>query len=425
MKRYEFLPKEQLAPIRQLPDPFLKPDGTRIACPAEWPEQREYIKQMLAFYLYGPMPPAPGNTKGEVLYRYPVYSGKALSERVRITCGPNDSISFVCQVIRPAVEGKVPVIVWNQMKGRLGSPNEADTVLNHGYAIVEFEREQVADDSPNARCGAVAKAYPEYECGAIAMWAWAQSRVVDYLATTDYADLEKIVATGHSRGGKVAMCCAIYDERIAVCATSGSGCGGAGCLRYLGGRLGEGTGTCETAGSIEDGIAYWWCDEFGKYGLRGQSYTRREMPLETTQAEQMKLIQPELMGKTGDEDYLPFDLHFLRAAMAPRAVISTDGLADTWANPYGTQITWRAADEVFRFLGVPERNALVLRDGGHAYQKLDWQHVVSFCDEMFYGKPMNENIQVRRLNAAPAPHPAVQSWSGECVHFDWRAPQEQ
>ena len=421
MPTYQFLPKEQLTPIHQLPDPFLKPDGTRVATPEEWPEQREYIKQMLAFYLYGPMPPAPGNTRGEVISRRSVYNSRAVAETIRITCGPNDSISFVCSMIRPAKEGKVPVITWNQMKGRLGAPNEEEAVLQHGYAIIEFEREQVADDNPNARNGPIAKAYPDYECGAIAMWAWAQSRIVDYLATTDYADMDKIVATGHSRGGKVAMCCAIYDERIAVCATSGSGCGGAGCFRYMGGRLGEGTGTCETAGSMEDGIGYWWCDEFGKYGLRSCTHTRRDMPIITSQAEQLKLMDMSKLGKTGDEDYLPFDLHFLRAAMAPRAVISTDGLADTWANPYGTQLTWRAADEVFQFLGIPERNALVMRDGGHAHQKIDWQRTVSFCDSIFYGKELDPNIQVRM--PITDRFLKMSDWTGECYHFDWRAPE--
>lgn len=38
-------------------------------------------------------------------------------------------------------------------------------------------------------------------------------------------------------------------------------------------------------------------------------------------------------------------------------MISTDGLGDPWANPFGTQATWRAAaaQEVFDFFEVPER----------------------------------------------------------------------
>ena len=230
MNKYDFSPKSELKAIHELPDPFLKPDGTRVQTREEWPEQREYLKAMLTHYLYGTMPPPPGNTRGKVTFSRKVYNGRAIAETVHITCGPKDAVQFDCELIRPAKEGKVPVITWNQFKDRHGSPDEEDAVLNHGYAIIEFEKEQLAQDNANAIHGPLAKAYPGYTWGAIAMWAWAQSRVVDYLATTEYADMDRIVATGHSRGGKVTLCAAIYDERFALCAASGSGCGGAGCL---------------------------------------------------------------------------------------------------------------------------------------------------------------------------------------------------
>ena len=83
MSTYEFLPKAQLQPIHQLPDPFLKPDGTRVASPAEWPEQREYLKAMLAHYMYGTMPPPPGNTRGEVIFSRPVYHGRGVAAEAR------------------------------------------------------------------------------------------------------------------------------------------------------------------------------------------------------------------------------------------------------------------------------------------------------------------------------------------------------
>lgn len=426
MTDYSFLPKAQLRPIHELPDPFLKPDGSRVSSPAEWPAQREYLKAMLAHYMYGTMPPPPGNTRGEVIFSRAVYNGRAVAETIRITCGPDDAIRFDCEMIRPAREGKVPVITWNQFKGRHGSPDEEEAVLGHGYAIVEFEKEQLAADNADAIRGPLATAYPGYTWGAIAMWAWAQSRVVDYLATTEYADMDRIVATGHSRGGKVAICAAIYDERFALCAASGSGCGGMGCYRYLGGRLGENTGLCETAGSVEDAFPFWWCDNFGEFGRRSGSYTRSSAPLITDFSEAIKLFDPATMGRTGDEAYLPFDLHFLRACIAPRPVISTDGLSDTWANPFGTQLNWRAADEVYRFLGAAGKNALVMRDGPHEYQKQDWQHVIAFCDQMFYGREPDKNIQRRDPAVQDNPMAAVfpqMDWREECLHFSWRKPE--
>lgn len=427
MTNYDFAPKARLRPIHELPDPFLKPDGTRVASPEEWPAQREYLKAMLAHYLYGTMPPPPGNTRGEVIFRRTVYNGRALAETVRITCGPDDAVQFDCELIRPVKEGRVPVITWNQFKDRHGSPDEESAVLDHGYAIVEFEKEQVAADNADAIRGPLAKAYPGYSWGAIAMWAWAQSRVVDYLATTDYADMDHIVATGHSRGGKVALCAAIYDERFALCAASGSGCGGMGCFRYMGGRLGEGTGVCETAGSVEDAFPFWWSDNFGEFGRRNAAYTRSNAPLITDFREAAaKIMDPATLGKTGDEDYLPFDLHFLRACIAPRPVISTDGLSDTWANTFGTQLNWRAADEVYSFLGAEGKNALVMRDGPHEYQKIDWEYVIDFCDQMFFGKAPNKNIQRRDPAVQDNPMAAMipgMDWREQCTHFSWRMPE--
>lgn len=49
---YTFPKKEALPSIPELPDPFVKPDGGRVASPEEWPAQREYLKELLAHYIY-------------------------------------------------------------------------------------------------------------------------------------------------------------------------------------------------------------------------------------------------------------------------------------------------------------------------------------------------------------------------------------
>lgn len=90
-------------------------------------------------------------------------------------------------------------------------------------------------------------------------------------------------------------------------------------------------------------------------------------------------------------------MHFAKALIAPRALITTDGLGDVWANTFGTQVTWRAAQEVFDFLGVPEKNALHFREGKHEFQAADWIAIVDFCDEMFFGKTSANNIVSFRL----------------------------
>ena len=424
MTKYNFPAFEDLPSIPELPDPFIKPDGTRVATREEWPEQREYLKAMLAHYLYGEMPPAPGNTTGKVLFSRMCYHGQAIAETVQITFG--EGLSFNADILRPAKEGKVPVITWNQFKDRHGCPEEEEVVVRRGYAVAEFEKEQLAEDNANGITGPLASAYPGYSWGTIAMWAWMQSRLIDYLATTDYADMDKIVATGHSRGGKVALCAGIYDDRIALCAPNGSGCGGAGCFRFLGGRLGEGTAMCETAGSVCDAFPFWWVDEFGKFGLRSQTWTRSTCANMGNPLEAMRGMM-SVAGKTAHEDKLPFDLHFAKALIAPRALITTDGLADAWANTFGTQVTWRAAQEVFDFLGVPQNNALHMRDGAHKFQGIDWIAIVDFADSVFFGKDIQNNTIrfVETDDSAPEQLKEAlkkMDWRNDKLHYSWRKP---
>lgn len=423
---YHFLKSCDLSPVDELPDPFLKPDGSRVKSPEEWPEQRKYLKDMLAHYLYGHMPDDPGTTKGEVIFSRPVYNGRAVAETVRLTCGRNGDIIFDADLIRPVCEEKVPVFTWNQFTGRHGSPAEEEIVCNRGYAIMEFNKEQLAPDNGDAAHCPLAKAYPECDWGAIAMWAWGHSRLVDYLFTTDWADTDKIIATGHSRGGKTALCASIYDDRIALCAPNGSGCGGAGCFRFLGSRYGENVGICETAGSINDMFSFWWSDAFGEFGLRQETYTRSTFPGVDQMMERFKSFSMDTFGQTGNENLMPFDMHFAKALIAPRALITCDGLGDVWANTFGTQVTWRAAQEVFDFLGVPERNALHFREGGHEFQESDWLAIVDFCDEIFYGKVKKTNTVSFRPDTSEKPalmtHVDTRNIK---LHYSWRNPLEK
>ena len=181
---YYFRKKDDLPSIPELPDPFEKPDGSRVMTPEEWPAQREYLKELLAHYLYGHMPKDSGVTKGEVVFSRPVYNGKAVAETIKLTAGRKGEVVFYADLIRPVKEGRVPVFTWNQFTGRHGSPAEEEIVCRRGYAIMEFDKEQLAPDNGDAINGVVAKAFPECDWGAIAMWAWGHSRLVDYLFTT-------------------------------------------------------------------------------------------------------------------------------------------------------------------------------------------------------------------------------------------------
>ncbi|NLB39387.1 MAG: hypothetical protein GX810_09120, partial [Clostridiales bacterium] len=151
-----------LNPIEELPDPFLKPDGTRVGARDEWPAQRERLKALVTKYLYGEMPPAPERVTGQVLYSRLVNQGQAIAEGVLLDVGHD--LTFTVDIIRPAREGRVPVITWNQFTGRHGSPVEQEAI-RRGYAIAEFDKEQLALDGTQGLYGPLAAAYPGYSWG--------------------------------------------------------------------------------------------------------------------------------------------------------------------------------------------------------------------------------------------------------------------
>ena len=188
-------------------------------------------------------------------------------------------------------------------------------------------------------------------------WAWGHAVAADYLRTRK--DTEDLICTGHSRGGKAALCAGIFDERFAVVAPMGSGCGGAGCARFSGTLAldRDDPENCETIGRMAHNFPTWMCPQYAEYGPREAPYA---------------------IGK--EVEKLPLDAHMLRAACAPRAVFTSEGREDFWCNSFGTELCRDAAQPVFAFLGVPEKNGFHIRRGGHDFASEDWYALVDFCD---------------------------------------------
>ncbi|MFR4180537.1 MAG: hypothetical protein ACLT2G_02620, partial [Lachnospiraceae bacterium] len=257
-----------------------------------------------------------------------------------------------------------------------------------GFEICSFEIAEAApDDKEKIWEGGCAKAYPGYTWRALAMWAWLQSRVIDWLETQKDTDVTKTVVTGHSRMGKAALCCGIYDERAAVVAPAGSGCGGMASMRLSGCRLGENIGLSERIGVMlnKERFPYWLMENVADYGT------------------------PD--GKTRfRENEIPFDANILGACVAPRRLILVEGLDDDWINPFGTQVSWLAASEVFEFLGVKEHSAIHYREGGHAYTKQDWSVVLDFTKVQLCGKEKTTGYKSMRENENKA-------------GYSWRCPK--
>lgn len=326
-----------------LPDPFLKPDGGRVADAGEWPQQRAWLKRLIQHYGYGFLPSSMPVVARETSSRHD--DGlKAILRTVELSSGTG--LRFTVDIAIPDGEGPFPAIVvgdrcWKGLTEAIRSE-----VVGRGYILAEFDRTEIVPDKDGREDG-LYTLIPDREAGAVIAWAWGFHRVIDHLLTLPVVDGKHLAVTGHSRGGKAALLAGALDERIALTAPNNSGCGGAGCLRALHGK-------CETLPLVLRRFPWWF--------------------------------SPRLAAFADQVPRLPFDMHTLKALVAPRALLSTEGLGDLWANPHGTQVTHQAARMVYDFLGVGDRIGIAFREGGHAHGLEDWRTLLDFADVQFFGR---------------------------------------
>lgn len=357
----------KLPVLRELPDPFKMNNGQRVKSPDDWQKRRpEILKQVLEIE-YGRIPTGHGQVKciPAATLKVPATSG-TVHETV-ITMGVQGKVSTHLVLTTPAGNGPFPVIV----KGDLGwgrvKPEIVSAVTGRGYALAEFDRTEIAPDK-NDRGTGVFPLYPDYDWGALAAWAWGFGGVIDYLETLPLIDKTKIIATGHSRGGKAALLAGALDERIVLTAPNGSGCGGAGCFRVE-------WPTSENLANIVKAFPYWFA--------------------------------PHLDEFIGHVNQLPFDQHEVKALIAPRLLFTTDSLDDLWANPLGTQVSFLASREVFEFLGAGGKTGLHYRHGPHEHNLEDFTALLDFADAKLLGKNTSKTF-----DALPFPaYPSAYKWA--------------
>ena len=358
-----------------MPDPLVGDDGKKITTPEQWKKRREQMKQILEYYALGRRPPPPGNVVGRELQTKQLMDGKVTFRLVHLAFGPEEKLGFDVAMFIPADTEKFkapfPTIVQPSFfptpgttlarpqggtapraGGRAPFNFTLDDVakqyaepLRRGYAIATFYYQQAGADKPDYRQSGFFSAYPDYDWGDLAAWSWAMSRCVDYLETQSFADKTKFIALGHSRLGKTTLVAGAFDERFALTAPAGSGCGGTGAYRFNG----KGRG--------------------GKEGLEDAT---KNFP---------QWFGPHLREFAGQVEKLPFDQHWLIALIAPRLFIAADGLDDQAANGKALAHCYLAARPVYEFLGVPDHIGINFRPGRHMLAPDDWKAVLVFSDK--------------------------------------------
>jgi len=377
---YSFPPVNSLPDLATMPDPFRKPDGTRVATKAEWPEQRAYLKALLEHYLYGTIPPRPAGKElsferiSDEAYSPPdsTIAGRKQSYRITITRGGKQH-AFTFNLWRPAAERRYPTLINNQPEHSPAAKEFSMAEgLRRGYAVVEFRRGEVApDQADNAnRERGIFPLYPEYDFATIAAWGWAYQPVIDTLDRLGVVAMDKIIATGHSRGGQAAMAGAIFDERIAIAAPSTGGPFSVGSTRQ---RDPEGyRGKMDYAANFLKAQPHWFHPRYAEFA--------------------------------GKQNKQPWDATTLVALVAPRPLLNVNAVGDGINNGLAHEAGTRAAQVIYGWWGAEQFPRLHWRDvenkfgqKGHDQGPEEFLAIFDFADEFFFGKPRGPST----YNVAP------------------------
>lgn len=333
----------------ELPSLFRFDDGRPVRDAADWPQRRIEVARHVVDLQYGRLPPVPAAVRIERLNASAVnwIAGASYLTLRLVTEAPD--FSFLLNLVIPPGEGPFPVLLHGDGCWRTATDSITQEVVERGFILAQFNRTEIVPDiAASGRSVGLYREVPDGNFGALAAWAWGYHRCIDALVQLPEVDAAKIVITGHSRGGKTVLLAGATDERVAVTVGNCSGCGGAGCYRHQGPQS-------ETLGAIVRGFPHWFSRDLNAY--------------------------------IGREEALPFDQHFLKALVAPRALLTCEALGDLWANPSGTHVTYEAARELYRFLGVETRIGLRTREGGHAHSHADWCAGLDFATEQLRGIP--------------------------------------
>jgi hypothetical protein len=405
MAQAPFPPVSQLPARAEFPDPLLTLAGKRVETAEQWlRERRPELKALFQHYMYGYFPEPPV-TRFSIDHQNPeLFQGAATLRLITISLGNGQTPQLHLMLVLPnRVNGPAPVFLglnfcgnhallddpavplpqaWvpsncpgcqenratDHGRGQQKDVWDLEESIKQGYALATMYCGDIDPDKPDFSDGVHPHFRPAapsrsdaargpHDWATIAAWAWGLHRAVDYLVTDPRVDKTRIAVVGHSRLGKTALLAGAFDERIALVMPHQAGCGGTAPSRH---KIGE------TVKQINDHFPHWFCDEFKRFN--------------------------------DDVERLPFDQHCLVALCAPRPVLLTNALEDSWADPGGQFQVLRAAEPVYRLLNAgglgtndfPEQGkiaggtlAYFIRAGKHSMTPEDWKVFRAFAKARF------------------------------------------
>ena len=254
---------EKLLKERNIPPLMKFSDGREVKTIDDWRMRRTEIIDILSQCEYGYSPEVPVNVVGTVLQDADNHAGscagKAEHSRINLKFETQKGeFSFDFDLIVPVRAKKAPVFLVIAFRPDI--PDRylpLEELIDNGYAVATFEYVSISKDYQYG--DGLADCYDRDDrtgWGKISVWAWAASRIMDYLMTLDNIDTSRVAVVGHSRLGKAAHWCGGQDERFSMVISNDSGCAGASMFR---GKIGE------RISHITDAVPSWFCGNFLEY----------------------------------------------------------------------------------------------------------------------------------------------------------------
>ena len=364
---------EAKVPSYTLPDVLKTTKNVTVQSKAEWETvRRPEIIKLFEENVYGQMPKSYDrltySIKNEIA---DAMTGKATLKEILIEVINNNKPVKINLVLFVPKNQKGPVPVFLLINNRDKENTDptrakksdfwpAEMVIDSGYAIAAFHVSDLAPDDTAKYINGVLQLYPEQLTAnngmrAIGAWAWGASRVLDYFEKDADIDAKRVAVVGHSRGGKASLWAAAEDQRFAMCISNCSGNTGAALSRR---QFGERVNRINTA------FPHWFAKNYKKFNK--------------------------------NEAVLPVDQHMLIAAIAPRPLYATNATKDLWADPTGTFLSLKNAENVYALYGIksnlpgdpPAVNqpivnsqmAYHMRQGQHNLTSYDWGNFIKFAN---------------------------------------------
>lgn len=313
---------------------------------------RDEVLRIFEENVYGVRPDLEGFVpRAKVVSEERMPGGGMLRRKIAInTPTPLGETTFTATAYFPEGGAKVPVFVMpsfneknpgefeNAWRGEM-SRWPVNEIVARGCATVAFNYNDVLTDDAHVFDG-VNRSPNGW--GAISTWALAASRVMDWLCEEPLADAARVGVVGHSRLGKTALWAGVNDTRFAMVCPNCSGMFGARMTtRNLGG---------ETIGQITQVFPHWFAPQ----------------------------CRERWLGKDWE---LPFDQHWLLAAVAPRLLAVGSAENDWWACPSAELCSWECSRPAFIELNARDNTTYHFRHGDHDITPEDWKEYLDFAQK--------------------------------------------